>query len=300
MAARGGPSVEELLSLGERSGLLEEARRRWKRWVEIDHRLGVADDLDALLNYVRGSSTTEEADTCLLALAMLAAPDGGDDIAAAATLAKALMPGVCILASRLTVELSERRWFPAGSAERGPVSTCVNEQVAAQLWLEVRSFPWRRLTKVGGNILMNTRAKVLWECEDRRQLERFERMWTRTSHVGEWSERGDELEPWAGTRGAGRDAGSTAPEVLMDVLDWACASDVISPSDRSLLLSLVNAASSTEVRATTRGKGNLCGDILSAIVAPDLGVSPATVRRHAARSVEALATAVPARFSRDW
>lgn len=296
MAATGGPSVEELLNLGTGSNLLEEARQRYRVWAELDDRLRVFDGLDALLRDVR-LATPEEADTCLLALAMLAAPDGGDDIAAAAALAKALMPGVCILASRLTVELSQRRWYPVGSAERGLVSKCVDERVAAQLWLEVRSFPWRRLTTVGGNILLNTRAKVLWECEDRVQLERFERTRSRTSHVGVWGERGDDVEPRTWASGAGDD---DALEVLMDVLEWACATEVISDADQSLLLSLVSAASSTEVRATTRGRGTLCSDQLTAIVAPQLGVSPATVRRHVARSVEALAAAAPVRFHRDW
>ena len=86
----------------------------------------------------------------------------------------------------------------------------------------------------------------------------------------------------------------------MDVLEWACATEVISDADQSLLLSLVSAASSTEVRATTRGRGTLCSDQLTAIVAPQLGVSPATVRRHVARSVEALAAVAPVRFHRDW
>lgn len=298
MASTRGPGVEQLLSLGDGSELLDEAHQRWDAWVEIDDRLGVVADLDALLRYVR-TSTTEEANTCLLVLAMLAAPDGNNDIAAAAALAKALIPGACVLASRLTVQLSRRRWYPTGCPERGPVSRFVNERVAAQLWLEVRSFPWRRLTKVGGNILMSTRAKVLWECEDPGQLERFERTRARTSHVGTWHERGNELAPWAGARGAAVEAVDTPLEVLMDVLEWACANEVISHNDQSLLLCLVTAASNTEVRATTRGKGNLCSDKLSAIVAPQLGVSPATVRRHAARSVEALATAAPAQFNRD-
>ena len=296
MAARQGPGVEELLGLGEDSDLLAEARQRWDAWAEIDARLSVVEDFDALLRHVK-SSTTEDADTCLLALAMLAAPDGGDDIAAAAALAKALMPGVCILASRLTVQLSQRRWYPTGSTERGPVSTCVNERVAAQLWLEARSFPWRRLTKVGGNILMNTRAKVLWECEDRQQLERFDRTWSHTSPVGGWAGRDDKMQPGIGARGADDES---AFEVLMDVLHWACANEVISHQDLSLLVTLVSAAARTEVRATTRGRGNVCGDRLSAIVAPQLGVSPATVRRHASRSVKALAAAAPVRFGNDW
>jgi hypothetical protein len=288
-------NVGELLDLEENSALLDQARHRWDMWVETDSRLSVVerfDDLRALL----ATATTDEADQCLLALAMLAAPDGGDDVAAAAALAKALLPGACLLASRLTATLS-RRHFRAQEPRR------VNELVASQLWLEVRSFPWRRLTRVGGNILMNTRAGVLRECDDFGQLERVDRTWAHTLPVDsglDMSARG--VADWV-RRGRGgatvlfgeRDEAS-ALEELLDVLEWACANDVISDEDRSLLLCLIDEASRTEIRSTSRGKGNLCANNLAAKVAPRLGVSAATIRRRAARSVEALAAAAPSGF----
>lgn len=75
-----------------------------------------------------------------------AAPDGGNDVAAAAMLALALMPGACTLVNRLRT--------------LGPE---IDQIVAGKLWLEVRTFPWRRLTKVSANIMLNARAGVLQE-----------------------------------------------------------------------------------------------------------------------------------------
>jgi hypothetical protein len=78
---------------------------------------------------------------------------GGDDLAAASVLAWALI--ACALAHRLHA-----------------LSPNIDELVAAQLWLEVWSFPWHRLHKVAANILTNTRAAVRRECGVRSQLER--------------------------------------------------------------------------------------------------------------------------------
>ena len=301
MAADSRPRLKELLCLGEDSELLEQGRQRWDAWVEMDARLDVSKSLDDFVDYVSCASTAE-ADRCLLALAMLAAPDGGDDVAAAAVLATALLPGAVILASRLTCLLARRRWYPTGTADRGLVSERVDEKVAAQLWIEVRSFPWRRLTRVGGNILMNTRARVLCDCEDLRQLERFERTWAFTAPVGDWATRDAVEGSWLETSAAADgdpDYDSSARELLLDVLAWACETNVISTEDRWLLLSLVEAAGSIDIRSTTRGRGNLCSDKLTAVVAPQLGVSPATVRRRVARSLEALAAAAPIGFGRE-
>ena len=61
----------------------------------------VVDDFDDLRAWLP-SVDHEASDEVLLALAMLAAPDGGDDIAAAAALAKCLLPGACRLAGWLS------------------------------------------------------------------------------------------------------------------------------------------------------------------------------------------------------
>lgn len=286
-------NVGELLDLEENSALLDQARQRWDMWVETDARLSVVERFDDLRTFL-ATATTDEADQCLLGLAMLGAPDGGDDVAAAAALAKALLPGASLLASRLTVNLSRRHFRPQEPRR-------VNELVASQLWLEVRSFPWRRLTKVGGNILMNTRAGVLHECDDFGQLERVDRTWAHTLPVDsslDMAARG--VAEWVRRGGAtvlfGEGDEASALEELLDVLEWGCANEVISDGDRSLLLCMIDEASRTEIRSTSRGKGNLCANSLAAKVAPRIGVSAATIRRRAARSIEALAAAAPSGY----
>src|SRR3546814_16997174 len=99
---------------------------------------------------------------------MRAAPDGGDDIAAAAALAKCLLPGVCRLAGWLST-LPPREVFrdsqPVAAGSWSAVER-IDELVASQLWLEVRNFAWRRLRKVAANIPINPPVGLLHEVGD--------------------------------------------------------------------------------------------------------------------------------------
>jgi hypothetical protein len=295
-------SVGEQLGLDGNSDLLDQARGRWAEWVARDARLAMAPRFDDLRGYLRGAST-EEADQCLLALARLAAADGGDDPAAAAALAKALLPGASVLAGRLTMRLSRR--LPPVPARR------VDELVASQLWLEVRTFPWQRLTKVGGNILLNTQAAVLRDCGDRAVLERADPTWARTvcldpavaaearsaSSVLSRPGAGLVANPVYAAAAGDADSEPSAREELLAVLEWACARQVISLEDRALLLCLVDEAARTPSRSARRGKAGLCGNAVSATVALRLGTSAATVRRRAAATMAALAAAAPHGFA---
>jgi hypothetical protein len=204
----------------------------------------------------------------LHALAGLAATDGGDDVAAAAALAWALLPGACTLAHRLRT-----------------LSPQVDHLVAAQLWVEARTFPWRRLRKVAANVLLNTRAVVLRECGARSQLGRTDPTWCNTSLL-------DPAAPfWAGRPAGPEDAHASPAEQLGAVLDWACANRVISDTDRRLLLCLVSAADRAGTRRVGRGHCGLMANDVSAAVAARWGISPRTVRRRAQRSLHALAAA---------
>jgi len=284
-------SVGDQLGLEENSDLLDQARQRWDQWVAADDRLAVVERFEDLRPWLRKASPAA-ADEVLLALAMLAAPDGGDDVAAAGALAKALLPGACLLASRLTATLSRRDTSWCASAR-------IDELVAAQLWMEIRTFPWRRLNKVAANILMNTRAGVLRECDDFTQIERVDRTWANTFPL-EALVRGDDEDGVLHTLRARICADAepdTSPlEELLDVLAWACENDVISDDDRLLLLCLVDEASRNDTRRTGRGNGGLTANEVSIKVAPRVGVSEATVRRRASRSMRALAEAVPSGF----
>ncbi|WP_248580838.1 hypothetical protein [Nocardioides sp. InS609-2] len=268
--------VAALLDLDDdRAGLLKLAEDRWCVWVDTEPRLGVVPGgMRGLRPWLRVADSAA-ADEALLGLAMLAAPDGGDDVAAAAVLAWALLPGACHLAHRLTV--GPRRAV-------GGADTSVDELVAAQLWLEVRSFAWRRRRKVAANLLMDTRAGVLLELGDYHQVARVDRSWAHTTlaDVNEENRSATELP-----------AAEEEPlEVLLELLEWATTSQVISEDDRCLLMCLVDEAARSDVQRSSRGRGGFASNDLSRAVAPRVGVSEATVRRRAARSMRALSEAV--------
>ena len=91
----------------------------------------------------------------------------------------------------------------------------------------------------------------------------------------------------------------SATEELLELLAWACERQVISAADRYLLLCLVEEADRVETRNLTRGYGGLLSNEVSSRVAPRVGVSEATVRRHGSRSMRALAEAAPRKFGHD-
>ncbi|MBM0127913.1 hypothetical protein [Pimelobacter simplex] len=315
-------SVGDRLGLDDNSELLDQARQKWPAWVATDPRLGVVDNFDDLRSWLP-TVDHEESDQVLLALAMLAAPDGGDDIAAAAALAKCLLPGACRLAGWLST-LPPREVFrdsqPVMAGTWSAVER-VDELVASQLWIEVRTFKWRRLRKVAANILINTRVGVLREVGDFFYVSRADRTWANTTLVESFSA-GDITGADGGAgysaempteRVTGAlfhrpeilaDAGPeqeepTATEELLELLAWACDHEVISPADRYLLLCLVEEADRVETRRLARGYGGLLSNEVSSRVAPRIGVSEATVRRHGSRTVRALAAAAPRKFGQD-
>lgn len=311
-------SVGDQLGLDDDSELLDQARQKWPAWVAAEPRLGVVDNFDDLRSWLP-TVDHETSDQVLLALAMLAAPDGGDDIAAAAALAKCLLPGACRLAGWLST-LPPREVFrdsqPVMAGTWSAVER-VDEVVASQLWIEIRTFKWRRLRKVAANILINTRVGVLREVGDFFYVSRADRTWANTTLVESFSvgdlTSADHSAGMPTGRGTGplsrrpeilADDGPeqeepTATEELLELLAWACDQQVISPTDRYLLLCLVEEADQVETRRVGRGYGGLLSNEVSSRVAPRIGASEATVRRHGSRSVRALAEAVPRRFGHD-
>lgn len=312
-------SVGDQLQLEESSDLLDQARCKWSTWMTDDPRLAVVDSFDDLRSWLP-TVTREEADEVLLVLAMLAAPDGGDDIAAAAALAKCMLPGVCRLAGWLS-SLPPREVFHDNQPNRAGAWWAVeriDELVAAQLWIEVRSFPWRRLTKVASNIIVNTKVGVLREVGAHAYLTRADRAWAQTDLVdfavgSPPSGGGDGPSEWVSNTLSPTCSATLqvqrvrltpqAPDMepadeLLELLAWACERDVISDSDRQLLLCLVSEADSVRTRNIGRGYGGLIGNELSIKVAPRFGISEATVRRKASRSVRALAQ-VAGSYARD-
>lgn len=257
-------SVAGQLGLDDETGeLLARARELWAGWAASSPALGQAPGLSGLRPWL-SSADPGRADAVLHELARIGSPTGGDSVPAAAVVAWALLPGATSLARRL-----------AGLTPR------IDEVVAAQLWVEVRAFPWERLRKVAANIMANTRAGVLRECGVRSQVERVDRTWGRAEPQGAMWALPGQPEPVA------RDAA----EELLEVLDWARDRNVITDGDRSLLLSLVAAADRTPAARQTRGQGGLMANHISAAVAQEWGIAPCTVRRRARHTVRALADA---------
>jgi hypothetical protein len=263
-------SVELQLGLhGGDNGLLEHAEENWASWTDRFPCLPGIGGVGSLRGWLR-TAEPAAADEVLHALVTLASPTGGDDRSAAALVAWAMLPGASLLAQRLRT-LSPR----------------IDEVVAAQLWIEIRTFPWQRLRKVAANILASTRTGVLRECGAHRQIERVDRTWSSARLV----------DPtavfWTRVSTQNNASQSAAPE-LVEVLEWARALNVISDSDRSLLLSLAETADSFGPARTGRGWCGLMANDLSADVAHRLGISPITVRRRARKAISALADACAA------
>lgn len=269
------PGVARLLGIDDvASGVLAVAARRWPDWADRDDRLRVVPDLTGLRAWLRASNATE-SDPLLLALAergTVPAVGGGDDRVAASVLAFAVLPGASTMARRLS------RLAPN-----------IDELVAAQLWIEVRTFPWQRLGKVAANILMDTRAAVLRECEVASQLLKHDRTLYDTLPV-------DPADAfWCGPAMATPARPEpTAAEELLELLEWACATEVITTNDRALLLALAQAADQADVRRNHGRAGLLTNDITE-MVAREYGVTALTVRRRASRSITALSRASASR-----
>ena len=196
-------------------------------------------------------------------MATLGSPSGADDLAAASVLAWALLPGACALAHRL----------------RG-LSPRIDEVVAAQLWLEIRSFPWHRLQS--GCAFSPTPA--LRCCGNAAHAAKRSEP-TRHGPILAWSIRppasGIDTQQ-ARRRPVGR---------RRTLLDSGRAARVITDADKRLLLWLVEAAGRCGTTRTGRGNAGLMSNTASAQVAIQAGLSPITVRRRARRIIDALAAA---------
>ena len=244
------------------TGLVREAIEAWEEWGQLEPTLRVVDGLVDLPDWIR-SADRATVDEVLLALARLASPRGGDEVAAAGALAWLLMPGARLVAMRLQ-EHSDR----------------IDELVAAQLWIEVRSFPWERLGRVAANILRNTRRGVLIDLGIGAASRRADPTWAHTRVLDEALE--------------SRLAADSSPEPddrageLAELLRLALRENVIGMRDVELLRMLSEALHRHGSRVPTRGRGGFCSARAARDVAAALGVAEVTVRRRAASSLRAL------------
>ncbi len=192
-------------------GLLARACTDWAVWQRRDPRLAVVDDLLDLPRWIR-SADREDVDDVLHELARLGSPTGGDDVAAAGALAWVLLPGARLVAHRLR-DMTHR----------------IDECVAAQLWIEVRSFAWERRRKVAGNIVMNLRRGVLRELGAGEHLRAVDPTWARAMPLA------PEADLWRVLDArAAEPPGIEPEEELAELLSWATSRRVIDEHDREL------------------------------------------------------------------
>lgn len=248
--------------------LLAEARTRWPTWCRQTPALGVVADLTDLPAWtVRADQA--DTDVVLHALATRASPTGGDDVAAAGALAWVLLPGACLVARRLR-SLTHR----------------IDEVVAAQLWLEVRSFRWECRRKVAANILMNTRRGVLRDLGVGEHLREVDPTWARAIPVEPTAGLWEVLESQMSAT-----ADLTAAAELADVFACAVADGVITEADVDLLLGLAVAADEAGVTRSGCGQGGLSSRRAASAVAARRGVAATTIRRRATASLRAVTAA---------
>ena len=240
------------------SEVLVVARNRWPEWQRDHNALRPIDELAELPGWLRAADRAS-ADRVMLAFAQLSSPHGGDDTVATGVLTWVLVPGAVVLAFRLSA-----------------FSRRIDEILAAQLWLEARTFPWQHGHKVAANILMNTRRRVL-----------------RDLGVGEASAAKVVLLPptadvWAEALSDAGRVEPTAEDELAEILTIARRQGVLGEDDIDLLLSLAGAADAAKPARSGRGHAGLMAPAASDVVAVARGVSSRTVRRRALHSVTAL------------
>lgn len=241
------------------SEVFTAGRQRWSGWQEQHPVLTVVEGLDDLPAWMMSHRDRSETDAVLLALAELSSPEGGDDVVATGVLAWLLLPGAITIAASLD-----------------GVTGQVDELLAAQLWVEARTFPWQRGHRVAANILMNARKAVM---RDLGLGAAAERTWAHSELV--------DAHDILRRSGGSAEAEPSAQAELTDLLDWACARGVLTGEERALLVEVAEAADRFDARGG-RGTGGLLGNQVSAEVAQGRGVSPLTIRRRTRRSVDAL------------
>lgn len=231
---------------------MEIVRRRWPDWVAVRPSMAGLDPQQAS-RWLRGTSPVDCA--VRYDLAVLAAETGGDDVDAAAVLAWAMLPAACRVARGLA-DLDER----------------IDELVASQLWIEVRTYNWRSGTHVAGTIRANLRRHLLRDLRPDLVNPLREELTHTGDLVNALTDEPDDVEV-------------DPRQLLVAVLDWGVTHQVITPAECRLLLLMADRAASEPGRANAR-RSLLA---VSAAVAPTLGVHPRTVRRRGRRALDALA-----------
>lgn len=238
---------------------VQRAVQAWPVWVARHSVLARVDGPEQLAQWLRGAAPVE-ANEVLLALGELGAVDGADDTAAASVLAELLVPGATVIARDLYTMCPR-----------------MDELVAGQLWISVRTLSWANRIQVASTVLMNVRRDVL-------------------RHLGwatPWADRVSLLDPtqdqdasWLAIechRSEVEQRG--AQEALYDLLEEAVEDQVLPSREVRLLLGLAEASDAV---VTRRANAGLTSKPAVRAVAADQHTSSASVERRARRALAQL------------
>jgi hypothetical protein len=221
-------------------------RGHWEGWAEIVPDLDLVPDPLQLKRWLT-SADRRDADRILRGLAQLASINGADSIEAAAVLAWLLVPVASLVAHHL-----------------GALHQDIDQLVAGQLWIEVRTYPWQTTGRVAANVRFKVRKQLL------KDLGATLPMWLPLDEV----------------RSSISDPERHSSEILEILIDGLEA-EVISQDDFDLLLAVLDAAERIPIQPFTGLR--LTGNRVSEAVASELAVTGRTVRRQTTGSIRALA-----------
>jgi hypothetical protein len=238
------------------------------RWAAAEPALTGIDTLDELAEIVHDGGDPGRGDELLGALVRLAAVDGGNDEDAAILVAHLLGNG----ARRLALQLRD-------------LSADIDDLVAGELWLQIRTFPWRRRRRAHAkSLLLDTRLAVFTALRPYRNRAGMNRIMLvdPTACASENVDGGPLDRPVIDPHDA--DALS-----LPDLLEWAQRTGVIDRGDAALLIELMLAADGVNEsdRHAAPGRGLNSADEVSAVAARH-GVHQKTIWRRRARALSAL------------
>lgn len=258
-------SIFEQLDLTARVAAAEPSIRGWG----LQHPAGSQLETFAdLVEGLRGGSPGEN-DRLLLRLAELAHVEAGDSVDAAAVLARLVLPAV---AARL------RRC--------GPVSVPgeVDRHAAALLWIACRTFPYRGrhwvATTIGWRVFRAVQQELGHGAGEGRT-------WAATVVAGDPS--------WWADDAPAPDPEPDPADDVADLLQWAADRGVVSSEELVLVSTLLRVSRDLPVPRRTRH--GLLSKQISELVAAEVGIGPATVRRRVAEVLVRLNAAGPAYLS---
>lgn len=221
----------------------------WPEWVAEAPDLELVPATERLCDWLR-KAPPEEADLVLRGLARLAHEGAGTSPDAAFVLAWVMMPSATVLAHQLRT-----------------LSEDIDCHVAAQLWISVRTFPWRTTGRVAANLNRNLRKKVLQDL---------------VPTSSPFPPDGDDVVQ--------NEQQPDALEELIEILGDGLKAEVIGQDDVDLLLAVMDAAAQL-VPPSGPGIG-ITGDRVSTHIGKLHGCSPRTIRRRIKRSTGALSQLV--------